>query len=676
MLMKKFILSIALLLGSTNYSQTLLETIDLPTGDFWNSAYGMVYYNSKYWISSSHFQDGVGNFRAVDETGVQVDQVIINYPTMRASQGLAFGGTDFWYVERKTARCDLFKVAPDGTVLDSIFTASLGGPFYLGGAAWDGTGLWISVYYPNDDAALYKVDVTSKSIIDTIPTFGTQPAGITIKGDTLFYVMDDFEGDDEKIYAVDLSTKDTLFSFPVPDPSGQAPKGLAWDGTYFWLLAEPVSGSGRQLFKYDFSGGGTPQIFVPVTSIIFPNTTVGDDTSVVVQIFNNGNAELIVDSINVNGNVFSLDSVSFPLQILPGSSENITVRFTPNDYFYYQGNLNIYCNDPVDPVVQVSLSGQGVFSGPAITLVPTSLNFGNVWIGEDGVAYRNFKIINKGDQSLAITGMHFNLPAFTFDSPSIPFQLASTDTQQVTVYFYPTEEGSYNDTLKISSNDPGNPLAKVTVTGNGAFSAYNSGYTFWNYQVPPNPNTSSTEYRVEGLKPINDITGDGINEVIISTDNYFTICLDGAASGSSFPIWTLNTYFNNSNAGSIGMSWDYGVQDALQIADDLNGDGYNDVVIGTGGGNEHVYAIDGTNGEIIWEFGDNVNYSLGDFEAVDVQRDFNNDNIEDVLAIADGNDQGTGYKKAFLFNGPDGDIIWQYPYPGLTLVQILHLVNL
>ncbi|MCK5346100.1 MAG: choice-of-anchor D domain-containing protein, partial [Candidatus Heimdallarchaeota archaeon] len=393
----------------------------------------------------------MGNFRAVDETGVQVDQVIINYPTMRASQGLAFGGTDFWYVERKTARCDLFKVAPDGTVLDSIFTASLGGPFYLGGAAWDGTGLWISVYYPNDDAALYKVDVTSKSIVDTIPTFGTQPAGITIKGDTLFYVMDDFEGDDEKIYAVNISTKDTLFSFPVPDPSGQAPKGLAWDGTYFWLLAEPVSGTGRQLFKYDLGGGGTPQIFVPITSIIFPNTTVGNDTSVVVQIFNNGSAELIVDSINVNGNVFSLDPVSFPLQISPGNSENITARFTPTDYSYYQGNLNIYSNDPVNQVVQVSLAGQGVLSGPVITLLPTSLNFGNVWIGEDGIAQRNFKIINKGDQTLDITGMQFNLPEFTFDSPSIPFQLASTDTQDVTVYFYPAEEGSYDDTLNISN---------------------------------------------------------------------------------------------------------------------------------------------------------------------------------------------------------------------------------
>ena len=666
--MKKLILSIAILLVSSSYSQTLLETVNLPSGLFWNSAYGMVYNDGKYWISSSSSSNGSGIFYAVDAMGAQVDQVHINYPTMKASQGLAFYGTNFWYVERKTARCDLFKVAPDGTVLDSIPTSIIGGSYYLGGAAWDGTGLWISVYYPDNEAALYKVDVTSKSIVDTISVFGLQPTGITVKGDTLFYVMDGFQGDPEFIYAVDLSTKDTLFSFHVPEQPGsrQNPRGLAWDGTYFWLLAEPVGGTGRQLFKYDLGGGGTPQIFVPITSIIFPNTTVGSTSNSIVQIYNNGSATLTVDSITVGGNTFYIDPVSFPLNIAPGNSENVTVNFIPQDYFYYQGNLNIYCNDPVDPVVQVSLAGQGVFSGPVITLLPTSLNFGHVWVGEDGIAFRNFKIINKGDQTLDITGMHFDLPEFTFDSPSIPFQLTSTDTQEVTIYFYPTEEGTYDDSLKISNNDPGNSIATITVTGNGTFSSYNSGYTFWNYNVPPNP-FSNTDVKVEGLKPINDITGDGIDEVIIATDNYWLICLDGAGAGMTCPVWSFNSYISNTNAGSIGQSWELGVQDAIQIADDLNGDGMNDVVIGTGGSGEHVYAIDGTNGNILWEFGDNVNYGLGDFEAIDVRRDFNGDNVKDVLAIADGNSQGTGYKRAYLFNGVNGNIIWQYPYPGPNL---------
>jgi len=41
--------------------------------------------------------------------------------------------------------------------------------------------------------------------------------------------------------------------------------------------------------------------------------------------------------------------------------------------------------------------------------------------------------------------------------------------------------------------------------------------------------------------------------------------------------------------------------------------------------------------------------------------------MPDVLAIADGNDAATGYHSAYLFNGENGDIIWQYYYPGPLL---------
>ena len=665
--MKRLITFFVLLLITSNQSQTLLETIDLPAGTFWNYGYGLVYNNAKYWISSSSTSEGTGIIKAVDNTGAQTDQLIINYPTMEESQGLAFDGTNFWYVERKTARCDLFKVAQDGTVLDSIPTSILGGPWYLGGAGWDGTGLWISVYYPNSEAALYKVDVNSKTVVDTIPVFGTQPAGITVKGDTLFYVMDGFEGDDENIYAVDLATKDTLFSFHVPEQPGlrQNPRGLAWDGDYFWLLAEPVgSSSGRKLYKYDLGGTGTPQIFVPVSSIDFPNTTVGNFSSYNLEIFNNGTATLTLDSINVSGSVFYFDAVSFPLEIMAGNSFNLMVNFAPDDYNFYQGTLTIFCDDPVNPEVNVNLSGHGLLSGAVIGLTSDYHNFGSVWVEQDGIALWDFEIFNMGDQTLEISDMQFSLPEFYYEAPSIPFQVPSADTVTIIVYFYPTQVGSYIDTLYITSNDINNPVSNVIVEGTGSYNEYNYGYIFWNYQVPDNPNTSSDEFRVEGLKPINDITGDGISEVIIATDNYWLMCLDGAGSGTTYPLWTFNTYFNNSNAGSIGQSWEYGVQDAMQIAEDLNGDGYNDVVIGTGGGNEHVYAVDGTNGEIIWQYGDDINYGLGDFEAIDVRRDFNGDDVKDVLAIADGNSDGTGYKRAYLFNGVNGDIIWEYFYPG------------
>ncbi len=204
--MKKFLLFFFLLLSPLNFSQTLLETVNLPAGTFYSSGYGMVYNNGKYWISSSSSSTGKGIIYAVNSTGVQVDMLDFDLNWIRESQGLAFDGTDFWYVERKTARCDLYKVSNTGIVIDSIPTAELFGStsIYLGGAAWDGDGFWISVYSPDARAALYKVNVAARAIVDTISVVGLQPQGITVKGDTLFYVMDGFQGDDEKIFAIDL----------------------------------------------------------------------------------------------------------------------------------------------------------------------------------------------------------------------------------------------------------------------------------------------------------------------------------------------------------------------------------------------------------------------------------------------------------------------------------------
>ncbi len=668
--MKKFYPFLFLLFASFSYSQTLIGSVDLPAGNFFHYGYGLVYENSNYWISSSYSPDGDGVIKSVDSNGNQLNTINFNYPSMHESQGLAFDGTNFWYVERKTARCDLFKVSSSGAVLDSIPTPSLGGSWYLGGAAWDGSGLWISVYYPNSIAALYKIDVSTKQIVDTIQTFGIQPTGITVKGDTLFYVMDGFDGDAERVYAVDLNSKDTLFSFHVPAAPGvrENPRGLAWDGSYFWLMAQKLGSTNMQLFKYDLNGSGTPQISVQSTSVVFPQTTVGDTSHVNFLINNIGNAPLNITNLSFDNNVFSSNITSFPLTIQPNSGQNIVLNFHPDAFQTYSGNLTITSNDPVTPEVNVSLEGQGVTSGPQILLTANSHNFGNVWVSGDGNAYWYFSIINQGDQALQISDMHFNLPEFNFDAPSIPFQIAPTDTQKIRVVFDPSQAINYSDTLRIASNDPINPLVDVVVQGTGSLNSYDLGYQFWTYQVPDNPRAGSyQEYKVIGLKPIEDINGDGKSDVIIATSNYWLMALDGAASGTTDTLWTFNTFINNNDAGTIGMANDYGVQDALAIVNDLNGDGHKDVVIGTGGGNEHVYALDGTNGHVIWKFGDDINYDLGDFEAVDGRRDFNGDGVPDILAIADGNELCTGYHEAFLFNGANGQIIWTYSYPGPCL---------
>ena len=87
------------------------------------------------------------------------------------------------------------------------------------------------------------------------------------------------------------------------------------------------------------------------------------------------------------------------------------------------------------------------------------------------------------------------------------------------------------------------------------------------------------------------MNGDGINDVVVASENYWTICYNGNASVTADTLWKFNTYFGTNNTGSV--DW----EDAMDIMPDINNDGKDEVVIGCGGGNEMVYCLSGATGQ-------------------------------------------------------------------------------
>src|SRR5690606_13067791 len=151
------------------------------------------------------------------------------------------------------------------------------------------------------------------------------------------------------------------------------------------------------------------------------------------------------------------------------------------------------------------------------------------------------------------------------------------------------------DTIRIFSNtSAGRAITEVPLSGVTTAFASSLGSIVWQGQIPDNPATSFNEYDPRSMKKINDISGDGKEDVIIATENYWTVAYNGNSSGTADILSMFSSYKGSNKARSV----DY-VQ-GLQIAEDLNGDGSQDVVIGTGGGNESVYALDGKTGHPIW----------------------------------------------------------------------------
>jgi len=624
--------------------------------------YGLTYDGSNLWVgTSSSNSDQIVKLDTTD--GSIVGSITVPYVPSGSYtvKGLTYDGQNLWVfmdLPSSDHPDKFYKVDPGtGNVLKTINSPTNN---YIGGITWVDNHIWFSSYYSSNSTynnTLVKMDTTG-AYVSHIVTPGEQPMGVAFDGQYVWCAEDTgFGATRQEIYKYD-PVAGTYTGEVIENPDS-SPRDMTWDGKNLWLIGY----YSQSIYQISISGG-TPQINIPISDIYFAQTTVGDTGNFVLSINNNGTAPLHVDSLVFSNPVFFVEETAFPYEISPGSSYNFNLRFAPTGHTLYTGNIQIYSDDPVLPLIQIDMTGQGVLSGPVINLTNNSHNFGNVWLSAEGTGFYRLGIINQGNQNIEISDLQFNLPEFSYESSALPFYILPNDTVSVRIIFQPSQQQTYHDTLTITSNDPANSTIEFSAAGTGFMGNYDYGYQFWNYMVPDNPNAGSyQELEVEAVQPIQDVNGDGIDDVIAATVNYWILCLDGSSSGISDTLWTFNLYFYN-NVGSIGSNYEYGVQDAMYTKSDLNSDGYNDVVIGTGGSNEHVYALNGRNGDILWEFGDNATYGLGDFNAVEAKRDFNGDNVPDVLAIASGNQSGTGYHRAYCFDGTNGSVLWNYYYPG------------
>lgn len=654
-------------LSSSLFAQSIVQVIPLPNSTYWNSAWGLTADATNLYISSntSTATEGRKIFK-LNFSGQVVDSILL--PTgIVSSQGLARDGDgNFYFLRRYTANGTIMKFSPTGVLIDSLRLASNKFP---GGLAWDGSHIWYSIYSPDAEAGLYKVNWTTKQIVDTILVPTKQPYGITWDGTYLWYVENGFQSDPQGMFKVNPATGDTAGFVPAPaDPNGTRPTDAAWDGRFMWLLAEPVgANTGRSLYKYDLSGGGTPDINLSRDTVKLGNrrTSRTHTDSILVQ--NIGTASLRIDSVQL----YPLSiwwwgfSLPTPFSIQPNNSAKF--------YVYFDGSLGtwpvsipIYSNDPDERVKTLYATATGIYGNPAIS-VSSSYDFGPRRVGSSNSWLMTIQ--NQGAEPLSISSITTTTTSFKVDSVGLPLNIDSLGIATLRVWFRPSAATSYVDTVKISSNASNGPTTKILLTGSGDATSVPLGQPFWTYTVPSNPRTSSNTKLLKAVRAISDITGDGKPDVVVSSENYWTMALNGNASGTNDSLWAFNTYISSNSAGSIGSTGDYSHQKALAVAD-LNQDTFKDVIIGTGGGNEHVYALNGRNGQILWQFGTDHpdSFGLGDITGVDASTDFNNDGVPDVLAAGSATDVGGvgGRRSVFLFNGMNGSIRWVSPLPGFT----------
>jgi len=105
-------------------------------------------------------------------------------------------------------------------------------------------------------------------------------------------------------------------------------------------------------------------------------------------------------------------------------------------------------------------------------------------------------------------------------------------------------------------------------------------------------------------------------------------------------------------------------QQALSIIQDIDGDGYDDVIVGSAWGGRLIRAISGKTGEEIWTHYTNNYGSGGWVYSVDSTFDYNGDGIPDVIATAGDDSNGLGPKRVYCLNGATGVPLWERPVNG------------
>ncbi len=632
--MRGFIL-LGLLIFVGLYSQSVIHTIPGP-----NHASGLAWDGVNLWcgvygVNSEYI------YKIDPGDGSVLDSILCPGYLNPDCYGLGFDGVNLWVLNSQYNVEMIYKITIDGTILDSFpepFTSNQ----YFAGLTYDGNHVCIARYYPNDSTRVYKIDPASGDTVPpSIPTPHPQPWGLAWDGEYI-WVTDDGQDtpDDGYIFKLDPTTGTVLDSFEAP---GTKPRGAAWDGQYLWVTGEGPKA--YLLYQIDVLGSGTPDISVSASSHDFGEVVIGSNEFWNLTIFNDGDADLIIDSITVADSQFVIPALTFPFTLVPSSDTIITITFTPAVFGEIQADLSIFSNDPDESELIVDLQGFGLYPGAVLVLSDSIHDYGEIRIS--GVSMWEISVVNQGASPLVMDSIDESTIFYTYDL-DFPVIINSLDTLNCRIYFSPHSVISYDDTLIVYSNDPQEPH-RLYLSGDGIERTYIGGQAIFSYTFVSN---------VVCVTAVDDVTGDGVVE--IAAESY-----DSDSYGDPH----LHLFFGNSdlrgakiwNIGDETFTGSWG-DNCLRSGGDLNADGIDDILLGTAWGDRSCYAIDAVSGDIIWCYDSHdYNGEGGWVYAMNRIPDVNGDGVDDVLAGIGGHDAGTqGPRCMYCFDGVTGDSIWFY----------------
>ncbi|MCH8967880.1 MAG: choice-of-anchor D domain-containing protein [Planctomycetes bacterium] len=558
--------------------------------------------------------------------------------------GLTYDGQYLWTTDHpggSAVPAIAMKLDWNGTVLEQIDLPA----HYMSGIAYDNGDFWVARYY-SDPSHLFKVDAAG-TVLDDFVAPDNQPWDLCMAEGYLW--MADYWGD--ALYKIDPATGNMLESHAS---EGVDPAGIVWDGQYLWYC-DNGEGGNDFLYKVDLAGGGTAEINIPVTSHSFGPIPIGEFATWDVAVNNNGTATLEITDVTFSPMDGLSCSCAFPINIPIGGSAQLSIVYAPGDFGPLDATATIFSNDPVHPEEALTLIGDGVYPGPAIHLPQSTHNYGSVRASAHTRWF--MEIRNHGSELLTIDNITIDGADFYLDSGvALPINVSTLGSVDVGVWFNPVSAAFYSATVSIFSNDPAKGPAEVALSGMGIEQEYPIGDSLWSYLIDIDFDNS-----VKAIAAIQDVNGDCVADVIVCSEDDYIRCFNGNAHGTGDVLWEHEIF-----SGSVYS------QKGVQIINDIDDDGHEDVVVAATGGARLIRALSGRTGQEIWTHDTHEYGSGGWVYQVDSSHDYNDDGVDDVLACAGDDSTDTGPKRVYCLNGLTGVSLWETPLggPGFAVIGV------
>lgn len=557
-----------------------------------------------------------------------INQELFINPTISDTYGMTYDGSNLWITDH------VLSSSVPAYALQLDFSGNVVSQFnlpdhYMSGIAYDNGDYWVATYYP-DPGTIYKVD-GSGNILNQINSPEQQPWDVCMQDNDLWVA----DYNSNMLYKID-QTGTILENHACENIK---PSGVVYDGQYLWYVDGQLS-SNSTLYKVDLAGGGTPAIELPLTAYNYGNVAVGDSAVWSCTVNNIGTADLEISNLVIQNAVPIFVYEGFPIVIGPGNSTQIDFIYKPTESGSLSTTVTIQSNDPVNPDVDVTLTGEAVYGGPHINVLQTSHDYGTI----RNMASKKWEmhVINDGNQTLTISDITIDIPNFYLD-PNItfPININVLEDRPIGIWFFPDEATNFSAMATILHNDPTQDSIEVSLTGNAYDDTFPMGFNFWSYNI-----NTSLDNSVKAITPIKDVNADGVSDVIVCSEDDYIRCFNGNSDGLADIIW-------ENEAGTI-----YAQNDITTIPD-INGDGFDDVIAGLAWGVRAVKALSGKTGEQLWIYDTHVYGDGGWVYQVFAKYDYNGDGTPDVLAATGNDSNNLGPKRIFCLDGTDGSVLWE-----------------